>query len=96
MNKEAANFEAIYKAKQSHDNSCTEPATGLGMCAFDMERLGWEEGDVVAKMTLSLADVQPSRFKLYCAGDHTNNNVTEGVEENVGASAPKVGEIVYV
>lgn len=69
MNKSAKNMEVIYKAKQNHDATCPWKGEGIRiyMTAFDIERMGWEEGDVLAGMTL-LADtgLATGRFRVEC------------------------------
>lgn len=54
MSASAKNMEAIYNAKRTHDENC--PWGGEGkrflMHPFDIERMGWEEGDSIAGMTL--------------------------------------------
>lgn len=69
MSASAKNMEAIYHAKQSHDLSC--PYGGVGvriyMTAFDIERMGWEEGDVLAGLTLMAdASLTTGRFRVEC------------------------------
>lgn len=69
MNKEAANFEAIAKAKKHHDANC--PWNGEGkriyMTEFDIQRMGWEEGDVIAGLTLMVdAQLTTGRFRVEC------------------------------
>lgn len=48
------NMEAIYKAKQSHDRECPWGGEGkrVRVHPFDIERMSWEEGDVIAGMIL--------------------------------------------
>lgn len=84
MNKEAANMKAIYKAKQHHDQNC--PWNGEGkriyMTAFDIERMGWEEGDVIAGLTLIAdSDLATGRFRVECDNEPTSDSDNEITEE---------------
>ncbi len=50
----AKNMQAVCKAKEAHDKSC--PWRGKGtevhMAFFDIERMGWEEGDVICGLAV--------------------------------------------
>jgi hypothetical protein len=45
----AKNMEAVCKAKEAHDKSCPYGGTAkrVHLSWFDLERIGWEEGDVI-------------------------------------------------
>jgi hypothetical protein len=45
----AKNMQAVCKAKEVHDKSCPWGGKGteVHMAFFDIERIGWEEGDVI-------------------------------------------------
>jgi hypothetical protein len=45
----AKNMQAVCKAKEVHDNSCPwgGKANRVHLSWFDLERIGWEEGDVI-------------------------------------------------
>jgi hypothetical protein len=45
----AKNMQAVCKAKEHHDKTCPwgGTATEVHMNWFDIERIGWEEGDVI-------------------------------------------------
>jgi hypothetical protein len=82
MNKEAKNMEAIYKAKKHHDENCQWQGEGkrIYMCGFDIERMGWEEGDVIAGLILIIdAGMQTGRFRVEC--DNEPNAEPEVKEE---------------
>jgi hypothetical protein len=85
MNKEAKNMEAIYKAKHHHDQNCPWKgvATRIYMTGFDIERMGWEEGDTIAGMKL-IADtgVATGRFRFECDNEPKSEpEVKEEVED---------------
>lgn len=69
MNPEAKNFEAIAKAKAAHNASCPFPPHTVRMNPFEIERMGWEEGDTIAGLTLE-ADpgMGTGAFRLICDG----------------------------
>jgi hypothetical protein len=50
----AKNMEAVCKAKEHHDKTC--PWGGKGNAVhlnwFDIERMGWEEGDVICGLVV--------------------------------------------
>lgn len=90
MNAEAKNMEAIYKAKAIHDETC--PWGGEGkrvlMHPFDVERMGWEDGDNIAGLTLiSDAKINPSMLRVECDAEPSNdgNKITEEVKDLVPA-----------
>lgn len=84
MNKSAKNMEAIYKAKQNHDTTCPYGGVGIRiyMTLFDIERLGWEEGDVLVGMTLlSDSKLTTGRFRVECdAEPKPDQEIVEEVE----------------
>jgi hypothetical protein len=45
----AKNMQAVCKAKEAHDKSCPwgGKANRVHLSWFDLERIGWEEGDVI-------------------------------------------------
>ena len=45
----AKNMQAVCKAKEHHDRTCPWGGTGTAVHLnwFDIERMGWEEGDVI-------------------------------------------------
>ena len=69
MSVEARNFEAIAKAKADHNRKCPFPPHTVRMNPFEIERMGWEEGDVIAGLVLE-ADprVGSGAFRLVCDG----------------------------
>lgn len=80
MNKSAKNMEVIYKAKQNHDANCPWKGEGkrIYMTAFDIERMGWEEGDVLAGMTLmSDSGLSTGRFRVECDNEPKADTVVE-------------------
>ena len=68
-NPEAKNFEAIVKAKEAHNRACPFPPHTVRMNPFEIDRMGWEEGDLIAGLTLE-ADPKlgTGAFRLVCDG----------------------------
>jgi hypothetical protein len=50
----AKNMQAVCKAKEQHDKTCPWGGTGteVHMNWFDIERIGWEEGDVICGLAV--------------------------------------------
>ena len=69
MGAEAKNFEAIVKAKADHNKHCPFPPHTVRMNPFEIERMGWEEGDLIAGLTLeSDPKLGTGAFRLVCDG----------------------------
>ncbi len=69
MSAEGKNFEAIVKAKAAHNRACPFPPHTVRMNPFEIERMGWEEGDVIAGLTLaSDPQIGTGAFRLVCDG----------------------------
>jgi hypothetical protein len=66
---EAKNFEAIVKAKEAHNRACPFPPHTVRMNPFEIERMGWDEGDVIAGLVLeSDPGLGTGAFRLVCDG----------------------------
>jgi hypothetical protein len=50
----AKNMQAVCKAKEAHDRSCPwgGTANAVHLSWFDIERIGWEEGDVICGLVV--------------------------------------------
>jgi hypothetical protein len=50
----AKNMQAVCKAKEAHDKSCPwgGKAQRVHLSWFDIERIGWEEGDVICGLVV--------------------------------------------
>ncbi len=68
MNKQAKNFQAIYKAIESHNLACDQPPNALMMSYYDIERMEWAEGDVICGLTLT-AGGQEGLITVLCDSD---------------------------
>ena len=54
MSASAKNMQAVCQAKEAHDKSCPWGGKGteVHMAWFDIERMGWEEGDVICGLVV--------------------------------------------
>jgi hypothetical protein len=69
MSVEGRNFEAIAKAKADHNRQCPFPPHTVRMNPFEIERMGWEEGDTIAGLVLEAdARLGTGAFRLVCDG----------------------------
>jgi uncharacterized protein YprB with RNaseH-like and TPR domain len=86
----AANMRVIAQAKEHHDKTCVYggKANAVHMSYFDIERLGWEEGDVIAGLVI-VGDpkMQTMRIRVTCDAepDGGGKQEEEAVEEVVDA-----------
>lgn len=69
MSASGKNMEAVAKAKQHHNENC--PFNGLAtrvlMHPYDIERLGWEEGDAICGLLIEAdAQVNTGMFRVVC------------------------------
>ena len=51
----AKNMQAVCKAKEQHDKTCPYGGTAnaVHLNWFDIERMGWEEGDVICGLVVN-------------------------------------------
>jgi hypothetical protein len=69
MSASGKNFEAIVKAKAAHNSGCPFPPHTVRMSPYEIDRMGWEEGDMIAGLALE-ADPKlgTGAFRLICDG----------------------------
>lgn len=66
---EASNFAAIAKAKADHNRHCPFPPHTVRMNPYEIERMSWEEGDMIAGLVLeSDPAIGTGAFRLVCDG----------------------------
>ncbi len=84
------NMQAVCQAKEAHDKSCPWGGKGteVHMAWFDIERLGWDEGDVICGL-LVVGDetVATGMMRVTCdaEGDGGGRTEEEEVVETVEA-----------
>src|SRR4029077_19064571 len=82
----AKNLERFVQAVAAHDReNPTHTAWGIGLSHFDMERLGFEEGEeVIPGITIQTDGGVSGNFRVLCDGQHDEGQV-ESEEETVEA-----------
>src|SRR3954449_10753446 len=77
----AKNLQAFQIAINAHHSeNPTHNAFGIGLAHFDLERLGFDEGEeVLPGITIHGDDGVTGNFRVLCDGQHDEN--TEEVEE---------------
>ena len=80
----AKNLRAFQIAVNSHDRENPDHnAYGIGLAHFDMERLGFEEGEeVLPGITIHADSGVTGNFRVLCDGLH-DGNVDEAEEEEI-------------
>lgn len=83
----ADNLRRFAIAIASHDReNPTHNAYGIGLTPFDMERLGFEEGEqVVPGITIQADSGVTGNFRVLCDGDHLEQEREAAQEEVVDA-----------
>ncbi|HEY4097857.1 MAG TPA: hypothetical protein VGM33_20215 [Baekduia sp.] len=83
--KVAKNLQAFQIAINAHDReNPTHDAFGIGLAHFDMERLGFDEGEnILPGITIHGDDGVTGNFRVLCNGDHDENLEREAEEADV-------------
>ena len=78
----AANLRAFQIALNAHDReNPTHTAFGIGLSHFDMDRLGFDEGEeVLPGITIHGDDGETGNFRVLCDGDHLEEKEAEEAE----------------
>src|SRR5271163_4367558 len=84
----AKNLERFAQAVASHDReNPTHTAHGIGLAHFDLERLGFEEGEeILPGITIHADSGVTGNFRVLCDGEH-EDELTEAEEQVVEAVA---------
>ena len=84
----AKNLERFAQAVASHDReNPTHTAHGIGVSHFDLERLGFDEGEeILPGITIQADSGVTGNFRVLCDGEH-DESLTEAEEETVEAVA---------
>ncbi len=85
----AKNLERFAQAVAAHDReNPTHTAFGIGLSHFDMERLGFEEGEeVLPGITIHADSGVTGNFRVLCDGEHEEEEAAEAEQETVEAIA---------
>lgn len=75
-------LKAFQIALNAHDReNPTHTAHGIGMAHFDMERLGFEDGEeILPGITMSADGGTSGNFRVLCDGQHDNEEEAETAE----------------
>jgi len=84
----AKNLERFAQAVASHDReNPTHTAHGIGLAHFDLERLGFDEGEeILPGITIQSDSGVTGNFRVLCDGEH-DEELTEAEEQAVEAIA---------
>jgi hypothetical protein len=84
----AKNLERFAQAVASHDReNPTHTAHGIGLAYFDMERLGFDEGEeILPGITIHADSGVTGNFRVLCDGEH-DEELSEAEEQAVDAMA---------
>ena len=82
----AKNLERFAQAVAAHDReNPTHTAHGIGLAHFDMERLGFEEGEeILPGITMHADSGVTGNFRVLCDGEH-DEQPAEAEQETVEA-----------
>jgi hypothetical protein len=86
----AKNLERFAQAVAAHDReNPTHTAHGIGLSHFDLERLGFDEGEeVLPGITIHADNGVTGNFRVLCDGEH-EDELTEAEEQAVEAIATR-------
>ena len=86
----AKNLERFAQAVASHDReNPTHTAHGIGLAHFDMERLGFDEGEeILPGITIQADGGVTGNFRVLCDGEH-DEELSEAEEQAVEAIASR-------
>ncbi|MCK9248065.1 MAG: hypothetical protein M0P31_03695 [Solirubrobacteraceae bacterium] len=92
LSKIAKNLQAFQMAINAHDReNPTHEAYGIGLAAFDMDRLGLDEGEqILPGITIHCDAGVSGNFRVLCDGDH-DEELEEAAEEVVEAVGVRSG-----
>jgi hypothetical protein len=78
----AKNLQAFQIAVNAHDReNPTHNAWGIGLSAFDMDRLGFDEGETILPgITIHADSGVTGNFRVLCDGDHDEELEVEEAE----------------
>ncbi len=87
------NLRAFQMALNAHDReNPTHTAWGIGLAHFDMERLGFDEGEeILPGITIQTDGGVSGNFRVLCDGDHDEALEQEEAEVVEAVSTQTVG-----
>jgi hypothetical protein len=89
-------LEYFARGVAAHDRNTDHHAWGIGMSAFDLDRLGLEDGEEILPGIVLQADGGTTgQFRILCDGQHDEDEVVEE-EEVVDAVATELVSVPRV
>jgi hypothetical protein len=81
----AKNLQAFQIAINAHDReNPTHDAYGIGLAHFDLDRLGFDEGEeILPGITIHADSGVTGNFRVLCDGDHEENLEREAQEADM-------------
>jgi hypothetical protein len=81
----AKNLKAFQIAINAHDReNPTHNAYGIGLAHFDLDRLGFDEGEeILPGITIHADSGVTGNFRVLCDGDHEDNLEREAEEADM-------------
>ena len=82
----AKNMQAVCKAKEQHDKTCPWGGKGthVHLSWFDIERMGWEEGDVICGLVVVGDErVATGMMRVTCDAEPEDDRFEEEAEDEV-------------
>ena len=81
----AKNLQAFQIAINAHDReNPTHSAYGIGLAHFDLDRLGFDEGEeILPGITIHADSGVTGNFRVLCDGDHEENLEREAEEADM-------------
>ncbi len=92
------NMEAVCKAKEAHNKTCPYGgnATAVHLNFFDIERMGWDEGDVICGLVVVGDEtVATGMMRVTCDAEPSDDKTEEEEVEEV-VEAVSARELVTV
>jgi len=82
----AKNMQAVCKAKEHHDKTCPWGGKGthVHLSWFDIERMGWEEGDVICGLVVVGDErVATGMMRVTCDAEPDDDRFEEEEQEEI-------------
>ena len=95
----AQNMRAVCDAKERHDRTCPwgGTATHVHLAWFDIERMGWEEGDVICGLVVvGDPSMQTGRLRVSCDAEPDGGQREEEEAEEIVEAVADQREVVPI
>jgi hypothetical protein len=91
-------MELFVKALRAHDDANpTHNAWGIGISHFDLERLGFEEGEeILPGIVIQVDGGTTGNFRILCDGDHSGELEEEEEEVIDAVAGEEIAEPAFV